>query len=370
MEERATLIGSLIPFTRPRRSQLWALRDVDLAVAPGESVAVIGRNGAGKTTLLRVLAGVTSPTVGRARLVGRIAPLISLGVGFDQEMSGRENVMVNGMLLGLTARQVAQRFDSIVDFAELRDFIDTPVKFYSSGMMMRLGFAVIAHVEPTILLLDEILAVGDAGFQLKCFERLRRFRDDGAASLVVTHSLPTVRQLCQRAVLMQAGRVVYDGDVETAIMMHLESDPGSDGELPQGPRIELLEPRLTGGTDDGRRAAYGDRMQLLLRLRFHDTVHDPQIAFGSATADGLFGGVAATEPGRRWRTFQPGDEAELRIAFLARMGAGTYRLAVDVKDRDGGRVLARSDHILLTVAGRPGTSGLADVGARIELARL
>ena len=333
----------------------------------GETVGSSDSNGAGKTTLLRVLAGVTSPTEGRARVTGRIAPLISLGVGFHQEMSGRENVLVNGMLLGLTAQQVAERYDAIVEFAELEEFIDTPVKFYSSGMFMRLGFAIVAHVDPTILLVDEILAVGDAGFQLKCFDRLRRFRDEGAAVLVVSHSLPTIRQLCPRAVLLRRGRMVFDGDVEQAIALHLQAGAGPDASARLGSTVEFVERRLIGGDGEGN-IRYDDRMQLRLRLRFHERVEDPQICFGSMTSGGVFGGVAATQAGQRWRTFEAGEEAELKIAFNARLGAASYRLVVDVKDRDGGRLLARDDQIALTVAGRPGASGLADVGATIVLA--
>ncbi|MBV9255605.1 MAG: ABC transporter ATP-binding protein, partial [Actinobacteria bacterium] len=149
------LLRSLLPFGRPTRSELWALRDVDLTLAEGDVLGVIGPNGAGKTTLLRLLAGVTRPTTGRVTVGGRVAPLISVGVGFHREMSGRENVYVNGMLLGLTKAEVDRRFDAIVDFAELTDFIDTPVKFYSSGMFMRLGFAVAVHTNPQVFLVDE-----------------------------------------------------------------------------------------------------------------------------------------------------------------------------------------------------------------------
>jgi ABC-type polysaccharide/polyol phosphate transport system ATPase subunit len=369
LQEPAMLLQSMLPHGRPVREELWALRNLDLTVEPGETLGVLGRNGAGKTTLLRLLAGVTSPTEGSVRVVGRIAPLISLGVGFHNEMSGRENVLVNGMLLGLTAKQVAERFDSIVEFAELGEFIDTPVKFYSSGMFMRLGFAVVVHVDPTILLVDEILAVGDAGFQLKCFDRLRHLREQGAAIVVVSHSMHTVRRLCRRAILIRRGRLQYDGDVEGAIAAHeslFEQDHGASEGLGV---VEFIDQRLIGGHGDGHHANYDDSLEFAVRLRFFERVEDPLIAFGAVTTTGLFGGYSTTQAGQAWRKFEPGDEAELRIAFAARMGAGSYRLVLDVRTRDGGRMLARTDDQLLTVVGRPGVSGLADVGARIKLDR-
>jgi ABC-2 type transport system ATP-binding protein len=367
LEERAKLSQAVMPFVKPHREELWALRNIDLEVSAGETVGVLGHNGAGKTTLLRLLAGVTRPTEGHVRVVGRIAPLISLGVGFHQEMSGRENVLVNGMLLGLSAQQVAERFDSIVEFAELEEFIDTPVKFYSSGMFMRLGFAVVVHVDPSILLVDEILAVGDAGFQLKCFERLRALQDQGAAVVVVSHSLPTIRQLCRRAVLISHGQLLYDGEVEETIARYESAVHGRAADASTGP-VEVLDLRIAGADPDGRSAAYDEQLELSLRMRFNERIDDPQICFGVLTSGGMFGGVSATQAGQRWRTFDPGGESEVKIGFRVRLGPGSYLLVVDVKERDGDRVLARSGGVPLIVTGRETTSGFADVGARFEIA--
>jgi hypothetical protein len=280
-------------------------------------------------------------------------------------MSGRENVLVNGMLLGLSAKQVAERFDSIVEFAELEEFIDTPVKFYSSGMFMRLGFAVVVHVDPTILLVDEILAVGDAGFQLKCFERLRALQDRGAAIVVVSHSLPTIRQLCRRAVLISRGRLLYDGEVEETIARY-ESLVDGEAQATAGP-VEVLDLRLIEAERNEREVDYDQRLGVLVRMRFNERVEDPQICFGVLTSSGLFGGVTATQAGKRWRTFDPGEEAEVAIHFNARLGPGSYALAVEIKERDGGRVLARSGHLPLTVTGAPEKSGFADVEAEFEI---
>ncbi len=365
LEQSRTLLGSLVPFNREARHELWALQDLNLEVAPGETVGVLGQNGAGKTTLLRLLAGVTRPTVGRVRVEGRIGPLISLGVGFAQEMSGRENVLVNGMLLGLSASEVQSRFDQIVEFAGLERFIDTPVKFYSSGMLMRLGFGVIAHINPTILLVDEILAVGDARFQLKCFERLRNLQAEGATILMVSHSMHMLRELCDRALLIRHGRLVFDGEVEEAVSLHRRGLV-DDQRRESGP-VQFVVRRFTDTGTEWRRAVYDEPVELELRLRFNQFVEDPVVAVGVITNSGLFAGFDATAGGRSWRTFNPGQEATVRIKFRARLGGGTYRIIIDVKDRVGADTLARTDDLILTVTPRDGSSGLADVCAEVEL---
>lgn len=366
LEERAALLRSVLPFARPTRGDLWALRDLDLTVGAGETVGVIGHNGAGKTTLLRLLAGVTAPTEGRARVEGRIAPLISLGVGFHQEMTGRENVLVNGMLLGLRADQVAERLDQIIEFSEIGEFIDTPVKFYSSGMFMRLGFSVVVHADPAVLLIDEILAVGDAAFQLKCFERLRLLRDRGAAIVIVSHSMHMIRQLCPRALLIQRGRLVYDGEIERAIALHCESMSRTDELDTAGNPVEVLDRRLVGGEGEDHHAEYDQPMTLSVRLRFKRTVEDPVVVFTLSTETGLPVSSQTTGAAPGGRVYGPGDEMVLTIPFRARLGGGTYALAVEVLDRHG-ELLGGSGSLLLFVAGRPGSLGAIDLRARIEV---
>jgi ABC-type polysaccharide/polyol phosphate transport system ATPase subunit len=366
LNEQPTLVRSLIPIKRETRQELWALRDIGLEVAQGETIGILGHNGAGKTTLLRLLAGVTRPTVGRVRVHGRIGPLISLGVGFHNEMSGRENVLVNGMLLGLTAEEVSARFDEIVEFSELERFIDTPVKFYSSGMFMRLGFAVMAHIDPTILLVDEVLAVGDARFQQKCFARLRELREQGATVVMASHSMYGVRQLCERAVVMRRGRVEYDGDIEEAIALHQGRATGS-ADLTADAPAEFVACGFESGVGEWRHAAHDELVELNLRLRFHRRVEDPVITVGAITAMGLFAGFDSTIQGGSWRTFEPGEEVDVHITFPVRVAGGTYRLIVDLKDGSGTERLARNDELILKVTEREGSSGLVDVCAEIEL---
>jgi ABC-type polysaccharide/polyol phosphate transport system ATPase subunit len=207
----ALLSRSLIKNLRPDET-FTALNDISLTVPKGRTLGVIGRNGSGKSTLLKLVAGITKPSNGTVVVDGRISALIELGAGFHPEISGRENVFINGIMLGLTKREVTERFDEIVEFAEMKDFIDAPVKTYSSGMYMRLGFAVAIHVDPEVLLVDEVLAVGDEGFTHKCLDKFAEFKRRGKTILLVTHSLGMVERFCDEALWLDAGRVKGSGD--------------------------------------------------------------------------------------------------------------------------------------------------------------
>jgi ABC-type polysaccharide/polyol phosphate transport system ATPase subunit len=194
-----------------------ALKGISFAIRQGETVAIIGRNGSGKSTILKIIAGVYRPTAGEVRVSGQVGALIELGAGFHSDLTGRENIVLNGLLLGLSKREIQEREQQILDFAELGDFIDSPVKQYSSGMFMRLGFAVATEIDPEILLIDEILAVGDEGFQHKCAARIDDFRRRGKTIVFVSHSLADVRQLCPRALLIDSGVLLADGPVDNVI---------------------------------------------------------------------------------------------------------------------------------------------------------
>src|SRR5216683_6526763 len=198
-----------------------ALTDVSFTVPKGSTYGVIGRNGSGKSTALKLVAGITKPTSGTVNVKGRMSALIELGAGFHPEISGRENVFINGIMLGLSKRDIEQRFDDIVDFAELREFIDAPVKTYSSGMYMRLGFAVAIHVDPDVLLVDEVLAVGDEGFTHKCLDKFGEFRRRGRTILLVTHSLGLVERFCDEALWLDCGHVRAHGDPRRVIDAYL-----------------------------------------------------------------------------------------------------------------------------------------------------
>lgn len=206
---------------------LWALKDVSLEVSPGEVVGIIGRNGAGKSTLLKLLSRITVPTLGRVRLRGRVSSLLEVGTGFHPELTGRENIYLNGAILGMRKKELDRKVDAILDFAGVEEFADTPVKRFSSGMHVRLAFAVAAHLEPEILIIDEVLAVGDAPFQRKCLEKMREIAAKERAILFVSHNLAAVEELCTRAILLRSGSIEAEGAVAeiTARYLNAPADP-------------------------------------------------------------------------------------------------------------------------------------------------
>jgi lipopolysaccharide transport system ATP-binding protein len=213
----------------PAEEDFWALKDVSFDVRRGECVGVIGRNGAGKSTLLKILSRITEPTDGEIGLRGRVGSLLEVGTGFHPELTGRENVYLNGSVLGMSRREINAKFDEIVAFSEIEKFLDTPVKRYSSGMYVRLAFAVAAHLEPEILIVDEVLAVGDIGFQAKCLDKIRRMRGDGRTVLFVSHHMGTVSQLCQSVVRLEKGRVVQAGEARRQVEEYVKAQRAEAG---------------------------------------------------------------------------------------------------------------------------------------------
>ena len=235
---------------RKSTEDFWALRDVSLTVREGETVGILGRNGSGKSTLLKCICGVLQPTDGEVAVRGKLAGLLELGAGFQQDLTGRENIYLNGSLLGMSKREVDRVFDAIVDFSELEEFIDGPVKFYSSGMYVRLGFAVAVNVDPDILVIDEVLAVGDERFQRKCIDRVKQFQDEGRTILLVTHSADTVRSICDRGVVLSHGRLVGEGEPGEATRIFRE------GLMAEGAGMSIADPAVpaapgseAGGSD-------------------------------------------------------------------------------------------------------------------------
>ena len=206
-----------------RADTVWALRDVSFDVRPGEAVGIIGHNGAGKSTLLKVLSRITEPSAGRISLYGRVVSLLEVGTGFHPELTGRENIFLNGAILGMRKAEIDKKFDEIVAFSEMERFLDTPVKHYSSGMYTRLAFAVAAHLEPEILVIDEVLAVGDANFQKKCLDKMENVGKQGRTVLFVSHNMPAVVRLCPRAILMREGRVAMDGPAHRVSAAYLDT---------------------------------------------------------------------------------------------------------------------------------------------------
>ena len=271
---------------RTEAQDVLALTDVSIAVAPGEAVGLIGRNGSGKSTLLRLLAGIIKPTEGQVSVGGRIGSLLELGAGFHPDFSGRENVFLNGSIQGLRRAQIRERFDEIVAFAELEDAIDRPVRTYSSGMYMRLGFAIAAHLDADVLLLDEVFAVGDEAFQRKCFGKIFEFKQRGGTIVFVSHDATQVERLCERAVLLREGRVDFDGPTHEAIVRYrkvlaAEADPA---ERAAGLRewgtgeATIADARLVGPAGEERRQFLaGEPLSLRLRIEAQNGMPPPRL---------------------------------------------------------------------------------------------
>ena len=379
----ALLSRSLIRNLRPDET-FTALNDVSLTVPKGQTLGVIGRNGSGKSTLLKLVAGITKPSAGTVKVNGRISALIELGAGFHPEISGRENVFINGIMLGLSKREVAERFDEIVDFAEMKEFIEAPVKTYSSGMYMRLGFAVAIHVDPEVLLVDEVLAVGDEGFTHKCLDKFAEFKRRGKTILLVTHSLGMVERFCDEALWLDTGRIKGSGDpkrIVGAYVTYVEKreenelaaadakarrgadaaivspDEPASAVLPDTPmetataagdmfraaegrwgsrEIEIVDVSLTGA--DGERAHVfhsGEALHVRLRLRAPVAMEDFVVGIGIFNAEGVccYGTNTDIEELRAQRIL--GDaEAVFSIESLD-LVEGTYKLDVAVHKLDG-----------------------------------
>jgi lipopolysaccharide transport system ATP-binding protein len=225
-EDLYELAGSLVHLRRREdsdKNHIWALRDVSFQIEQGERVGIIGRNGSGKTTLLRLLAGITKPTKGNISVKGRLGVLIEIMAGFHLELTGRENVYLNGVIMGMSRKEIKRKFDEIVAFAELEDFIDTPIKRYSSGMHVRLGFAVAAHLDPDILLVDEVIAVGDAAFQQKCLGKMESATQEGRTVVFVSHNMAAVQSLCSRVIWLDRGFMRMHGDSQQVVREYLEN---------------------------------------------------------------------------------------------------------------------------------------------------
>jgi ABC-type polysaccharide/polyol phosphate transport system ATPase subunit len=376
--DQPTLLGSLLPFRRSRPSPLWALRGLDLRVEKGQTIGVIGRNGSGKTTLLKLLSGVTRPSEGRLRVMGRIAPLIGVGVGFRRELTGRDNVYLNGLLLGMERRRLEERFDDIVAFAELPDFIDTPVKFYSSGMFLRLGFAIAIHTDPEVFLLDEILAVGDLAFQTKCFERLRMIQNSGTTIVVVSHSMNAIRGMCSRVVLLRRGLVDMVGETEEVIaryheLLSVEGDADEEtaragGELRYVGGVVIEESQLFGPNGPAHYSDGAEQLELRVGLRFERPVDSPLVGMQIFNEEGVLAYACHSLLGLRHRRYDAGETAKVSIRFVPRLGGGTYRVFCFVATADGrGSLAVQPRGVSLFVASRPGSRGVADLQGSIEV---
>lgn len=286
----------------PRRKQskqkvdIWALKDVSFDIRQGEIVGIIGRNGAGKSTLLKILSRITDPTEGRAEIFGRIGSLLEVGTGFHWELSGRENLYLSGAILGMTKAEINRKFDQIVAFAEIDQFIDTPVKHYSSGMYMRLAFAVAAHLDPEILLIDEVLSVGDLAFQRKCLEHAKRLQEGNATVLFVSHNMFAVKAICNRVIYISDGQARFDGAPEEVIQLYEQENrcataPWAQGIVGGNPAqrpIYITDIEIFDEAGEPRRVFdYGERMRVRLTFEAPQSIVDPNFNLSFIRSDNV-----------------------------------------------------------------------------------
>ncbi len=335
-----------------REDEFWALQDVSFEVHKGETLGIIGPNGAGKSTVLKLLSRISQQTKGDIRVNGRLAALIEVGAGFHQDLTGRENIYLNGTILGLRHREIDRLFDSIVEFSELEKFLDLPVKRYSSGMVVRLGFAVAAHVDPEVLLIDEVLAVGDLSFQQKCMQRITELKDRGVTMIFISHNLDAVQRICDRALLLDKGRAVQAGEpaeVVTAYrnrMLRAPQTAGAGQKLKQATGLVdgLQDVQVVVVGPDGQPRqdlGPGDPFALDVRVSTTRAIEDPSLTITIQRVDGLLCHETSTRAaGLSWPSWL--GEEHLRLTFpKPSLGPNTYHVSVAVFEHNNPVPLAR-----------------------------
>jgi ABC-type polysaccharide/polyol phosphate transport system ATPase subunit len=342
-----TLKEAILARNGAKASEVRALDDVSLAVQPGEAVGLIGRNGSGKTTLLSLIAGIVKPTSGRVEAGGRVASLLELGAGFHPDFSGRDNVYLNGSLYGLKRKTIDERMDEIVAFAELERFVDLPVRTYSSGMYMRLGFAVAAHIDADTLLLDEVFAVGDEEFQRKCFGKIYEFKQRGGTIVFVSHDAASVERLCERAVLLRDGKVELDGSTQEAIaryhrLLADERDPEESAaglnEYGSG-EVRIEAARLLGPEGEERlQLAAGEALTVELRVTVREAVPPPVVSLELRDEAGLLLAAAQQDTSELGWAEAAGERLLRFTVDRPPLADGRFRLRFEVGDRDGRRL--------------------------------
>ncbi len=374
--DRVTSLRERLAGRRSRSEDFWALRGVSFTIEPGETVGLVGPNGSGKSTLLKCLAGILEPTRGTIEYGGRVAAMLELGAGFHHELTGRENVFLNGSILGFSRRYIESVFDEIVDFSELHDFIDAPVRTYSSGMFLRLGFAVSVHLQPDILIIDEVLAVGDAHFVKKCFDRLNTLKRSGVTIALVSHDQSMVRTLCSKAVYLQKGELMaagkahevmdaYQGDIIDAEEHYA---PVAERGVVYGTGRVTIDEILVKPDSGFESVRVGERLVIELHSTAHETVENPAFGMVIRTADGTLLYDTNTilqrmAPGR----YEAGQRFVVRFGFHARLTPGNYLVTVAASRHDDAETYDwHTDAVSFDVVGDARAVGIVALGATIE----
>jgi ABC-type polysaccharide/polyol phosphate transport system ATPase subunit len=372
LKERA-----LHPFRRSRYDRLDALKDVSFVVPQGEFFGIVGRNGSGKSTLLKCLAGIYRVDQGGVYINGRVSTFIELGVGFNPDLAARDNVLINGVMLGLSPREALERYDRVIDFAGLREFEELKLKNYSSGMHVRLAFSVMIQVDADILMIDEVLAVGDAAFQQKCFDVFNRLREEGRTILFVTHDMGSVRRFCHRAMLLDRGDVKMIGkplEVGTAYVdLNFRSDTGAsvvEGERSGDRSVDLLEAWWEDEAGERQTTLpQGKAFSFRARVRFNQPVEDPRIAVVFENDQGLPLLAASTERNEEGTgSFGAGDEAMFSVSLEMAFAPGRIYASPWVDQGEGGRLMDRRPRLTTAlVTGQYQSGGLVDLPHDVRL---
>lgn len=372
--DRATTLGEAIVrrLRRPvdgggrTRETFWALRDVDFDVPRGAVVGIVGRNGAGKSTLLKLLSRITAPTTGEINLRGRVASLLEVGTGFHPELTGRENVFLNGAILGMTRREIARKFDEIVAFAEIERFLDTPVKRYSSGMYVRLAFAVAAHLDSQILIVDEVLAVGDANFQKKCLSQLDRVHHEGRTVLIVSHQLQVIQSCASRAMLLERGRLLMEGSPTEVIAAYLGGNAGSyslEGTVQNGSgEGQFTEIRFLDRHENPvAEIEQGADLVVHIRFRTTETLRQANLAVAVRNGDGIdLFSPAWNDSQPLIENLAPGEHA-FAVAIPTRfLRPGPYWFTLCLAKNEVDPVCTITGLEMPAIAPRPGTNSLLE----------
>jgi lipopolysaccharide transport system ATP-binding protein len=331
--------GSPNGSSNPTREEIWALKDVSFEVKRGERLGIIGRNGAGKSTLLKILSRITEPTAGRVRLRGRVASLLEVGTGFHPELTGRENIYLNGAILGMSRAEIRRKFDEIVDFAEIEKFLDTPVKRYSSGMYVRLAFAVAAHLEPEILLVDEVLAVGDTAFQKKCLGKMENVSEEGRTILFVSHNMSYVAKLCNTGLLLEGGCIKFEGEITSTISKYLASHDRNSSvvdltkfESNHGAgEIKVLSLELLNAAGNSFAIPWDEPIRLSLKYKANQALTHVSFAVGCQTVDftPVFT-VRSSDESDSEMSLQDGGIGEITVEVEHNLRAGHYNILLGI----------------------------------------
>ena len=364
---------------RAKYEEFWALQDVSLEVPHGATVGVIGSNGSGKTTLLKCLTGIYTPERGNVTIDGNVAALLELGAGFHAELSGTENIYLNGSILGMSKKEIDAKFDSIVEFAGLEQFIDTPVKNFSSGMVVRLGFSIATHVEPEVLLIDEILAVGDQAFQRKSTEKIEQFRREGRTILVVSHSLGLVQQLCNTVVWLEKGRVKMVGDANDVIASYTGNTYGNFAQVDAGSKTrwgtgdaQVTQVALIDGHEQPLdTVASGGEMRIAIELNSHVRLESPVVHVKLETVTGELVWATSTQRGTATLRVLDGPARAVLHVPSVPLAEGTYYVSIVITDATGGTEFDHCQHWakLHVSGGQANDSGIVSMSSSWSIGR-